>query len=72
LAFLRQAPSRARLLEKFSAGGQVLNCAGVQRVKIPGGLVPLGNRGQIVTWAGDGAAAARAAVRYLRDGRWTA
>jgi hypothetical protein len=50
----------------------VLNCAGVQRVKIPGGLVPLGNRGQIVTWAGDGAAAARAAVRYLRDGRWTA
>jgi thioredoxin reductase len=50
----------------------VLDCAGVQRVKIPGGLVPLGDRGQIVTWAGDGATAALAAVRYLRDSRWAA
>jgi hypothetical protein len=31
--------------------------------------VPLGDRGQIVT---DGAPAALAAVRYLRDRRWAA
>jgi len=31
--------------------------------------VALGDRGQIVTWPGDGATAALAAVRYLRDGR---
>lgn len=31
--------------------------------------MPLGDRGQIVTWAGDGATAVLAAVRYLRDGR---
>jgi thioredoxin reductase len=63
---------RARLLEKFSAGGQVLNCAGVQRMQVPGGLVPLDERGQIVTSAGDGATAALAAVQYLRDSRWAA
>ena len=50
----------------------MLDCAGVQRVKIPGGLVPLDERGQIVTSAGDGATAALAAVRYLRDSRWAA
>ena len=31
--------------------------------------MPLGDRGQIVTWAGGGATAVLAAVRYLRDGR---
>ena len=34
--------------------------------------MPLGDRGQIVTWAGDGATAALATVRYLRDGRGAA
>ncbi len=50
----------------------MLDCAGVQRMQVPGGLVPLDERGQIVTSAGDGATAALAAVQYLRDSRWAA
>jgi thioredoxin reductase len=51
---------RALLVERFSPGGQVLNCERHESAR------------QLVSSAGDGATAALAAIRYLRTGRWDA
>ena len=74
---------RALLVERFSPGGQVLNCADghvitdlSMRTSVPGvlasGDVRHESARQLVSSAGDCAAAALAAIRYLRTGRWDA